>query len=855
MDRSVAHSDRGGARVFAFALRRVVASLLWFAAALAFAGGGQAASAAAPQHNPGKLYVDADQIVYDKDHDIVTATGNVVLYYENRVLQADKVTYDRNTKRVLAEGHVKFTDEQHNVFYEPRFDLTDDFANGFADSVEELAVNKTRLTSPRIERSGGDITVLDKAIYTACEPCKAHPELPPEWQVRAVEITENQLTHTVYFDNAWLDIFGFPIAYVPYMSAPDSTVVRQTGVLAPYYSDSSNLGLGVGVPYFMALAPNYDLTLTPIYYSQQGPAFDALWRQRLDNGQYNIRISGVDQGDPTTFAAPPSGAGNLTYRGSVQSEGQIYLNTKWTLGWDLNWFTDRYYLNDYKLTNTDPAHVFLGEVVSSAYLRGQDGRGFFDLSGYGFMPTSAYLDQKQDPVAAPVFDYHRTFPLNPNAPYSPGGELSLELNAQNIDRTEALYQAVGKQLFDTSYNLYGVCSTYTPGTSANNCLLRGIAGDTARATAQVAWQTKYVDPIGEVWSPFVFARASGAGADLNTTGAYTYGDGVTATNGNTIPNYAQPAFFNGQSSSSSMTAMPGVGLEWRYPFVSNSFLGQQVIEPIAQVIVRPNEVASKLQPNEDAQSLVFDTTNLFSWSKYSGYDRVEGGTRLNYGLQYTDNFADGGHFNFVTGESIQLAGQNSYTIADAVNTGLDSGLDKQYSDFVASETLQPFKAPVSFISKQQIDSTTGQLDRLDGILTGSFGAWSATLDYAQYAAQPELGWQYPRQGIMANANYHTDKGLTLSGGVTFDMSRQYYDVAGENTPRFYATGFNVGLGYETSCTMIKATYTSVISDPLSTTIGVPPTATRDQTLLLQITLRTLGDVKASIGSAQTTGAN
>jgi cytoskeletal protein CcmA (bactofilin family) len=32
-------------------------------------------------------------------------------------------------------------------------------------------------------------------------------------------------------------------------------------------------------------------------------------------------------------------------------------------------------------------------------------------------------------------------------------------------------------------------------------------------------------------------------------------------------------------------------------------------------------------PNEDSQSLVFDDTNLFSVSKFSGYDRVEGCVR------------------------------------------------------------------------------------------------------------------------------------------------------------------------------------------------------------------------------------
>ena len=68
---------------------------------------------------------------------------------------------------------------------------------------------------------------------------------------------------------------------------------------------------------------------------------------------------------------------------------------------------------------------------------------------------------------------------------------------------------------------------------------------------------------------------------------------------------------------------------------------------------------------------MFDDTTLFNWSKYSGYDRVEGGTRANYGFQYVDNLPSGGHVNVVAGQSVQVAGQNSYTIADATNTGLE----------------------------------------------------------------------------------------------------------------------------------------------------------------------------------------
>ena len=65
----------------------------------------------------------------------------------------------------------------------------------------------------------------------------------------------------LYFEDARLEFLGVPMAYFPYMSAPDPTVKRKTGVLTPSYSTSSVYGLGVSVPYYWALAPDYDFDL------------------------------------------------------------------------------------------------------------------------------------------------------------------------------------------------------------------------------------------------------------------------------------------------------------------------------------------------------------------------------------------------------------------------------------------------------------------------------------------------------------------------------------------------------------------------------------------------------------------
>ena len=77
------------------------------------------------------------------------------------------------------------------------------------------------------------------------------------------------------------------------LSAPDPTVKRKTGVLTPRYSTSSVYGLGVTIPYYWALAPDYDATFTPMITTRQGPLLQGEWRQRLLDGAYSIRATGI----------------------------------------------------------------------------------------------------------------------------------------------------------------------------------------------------------------------------------------------------------------------------------------------------------------------------------------------------------------------------------------------------------------------------------------------------------------------------------------------------------------------------------------------------------------------------------
>ncbi len=213
--------------------------------------------------------------------------------------------------------------------------------------------------------------------------------------------------------------------------------------------------------------------------------------------------------------------------------------------------------------------------------------------------------------------------------------------------------------------------------------------------------------------------------------------------------------------------MPTVGLEYRYPFISVQPWGTQTIEPIAQLIVRPNETQVGRLPNEDAQSLLFDDANLFRVDKFSGWDRVEGGGRANVGVQATTQFDRGGFINVLFGQSYHLFGQNSFALGDLTNTGINSGLETNRSDYVGRISYQP-NSTLTFTSRARLDESTLDMRRLELETRANFDRWSVSLLYGNYDRQPELGFLTRREGVLGTATIKLAENWVVSGGVRYD---------------------------------------------------------------------------------------
>ena len=639
-----------------------------------------------------KMLVEANQLVQNDDKNTVSAEGNVRIYYDGRTLEADKVVYDKTTKRLHATDHAKLTEKDGTVYRGEEFDLTDDFRDGFAESLRADTKDKTHFSAPRMERIDGD-TVFAKGTYTACDACKDHPDRPPLWRVRAKKIIHKDQERTVYYEGAYLEFLGIPVAYTPFLSAPDPTVEKKSGVLSPHTLYKSQLGYGVGVPIFYNLAPDYDLTLTPTAFTQQGFFGAGEFRQRTANGLYYIQASGIDEAHPGAFSQGPYGAGNRYLRGDVSSKGDFSINNDWKFGWNITALSDKYYLFDYAIPASTISSNYFSESISTIYLTGQGERSYFDLRGYYIEGLSSHDIQAQQPIAHPVLDYNRTIDIDPAKTRGVGGQVEVDFNLTSLSAQSAAFQSVGPRTLDSAYGLYDVCNTYQPGrTSGTSCLLRGIGGDYTRATGQIDYQRKFIDTLGEVWTPFAFARVNAETLDLNTTNTYSF-----QANGNytTYSNAYQLAFLPGGSGTTA-NVIPGVGLEYRYPFFYRSALGSLIFEPIGQIIARPdNQIGTRTLVNLDAQSLVFDSTNLFDWNKFSGYDRFETGVRANYGFQTGFTFKNGGYARVVAGQSAQLAGTNAYATPDAANVGLSSGLDTACRTTSSAAWSPPYRSSAS----------------------------------------------------------------------------------------------------------------------------------------------------------------
>lgn len=706
-----------------------------------------------------QLLLESDQLTFDNDRSVVVATGNVQIAFGESTLVADRVEYNQQSGRLIATGNVEILEPSGNRIFAQQIDITDDFKDGFVSALNIETADNTRIAAESAERRDGEITTFNNGVYTACKACEENPQKPPFWSIRAAKVVVNNSKKTIEYEEPTFEFFGKPVLKLSHFSHADPAIKRKSGFLIPRVRNNDELGFSYRQGYFFNLAPNYDLTLFGTYYSRQGFLGEAEWRQRTDNGEYSIAYAGIDQQEPEAFTLGTVDAVEDD-RHALVTRGLFDINSRWQVGWDALFQTDENFARTYDIANKDD-----NDITNEIFLVGIGEKNYFDLRAQDFLVQSSSVDEltgnffpgnqsatDQQATVLPLLDYNTV-----SGEEFQNGQISFDLNVASVSR-----DAPQITKFDS-----------VAGSTADNERFTGISGDTTRASAELEWKATSISSGGLVST-----------ASLSVRGDAIYQD---TDDLNTVAN---PLLNN----DSIYRVMPAGAFEIRYPMIAQTETASHIFEPIAQIIARPSERNIGEFANEDAQSLVFDTTNLFERDKFSGYDRVEGGTRANIGFRYSASFIEGGNLDIVAGQSFHLGGDNSFAATnDLTNVGQESGLETDSSDIVASMRISD-GAGVSAGVAIRLDEEDLDLNRSQVDLTVSQPTYSFRTSYTYTEAQPNYRFDQERHEITGSGSLRLDENWRVFGSASYDIESEE------------VFSHSIGVGYDNDCFSFSVSY-------------------------------------------------
>ncbi len=221
-------------------------------------------SAPAQAQRPrGPTTIDAEKIEGVSELEL-TARGRVEFKREDMSIYAEYLRFNQEFGRVEADGGVRLqmglgrfngarlrynTRDDTGVLEDTKF-LVDSHppAHGGAEKIEFLGADRLR---------------LGNASYTTCRPEDRG------WVIEAGELDLDFATEEGTARDMRLRVADTTVLALPYLNFPLENR-RKTGFLAPYYTQNTRRGLEVGTPFYLNIAPEQDLTLTPVFMSKRG---------------------------------------------------------------------------------------------------------------------------------------------------------------------------------------------------------------------------------------------------------------------------------------------------------------------------------------------------------------------------------------------------------------------------------------------------------------------------------------------------------------------------------------------------------------------------------------------------------
>ena len=216
---------------------------------------------------------------------------------------------------------------------------------------------------------------VEKGSFTSCDP--RHPE----WQIRARQVDVDYQDSTGIARGMTFYVESIPILGFPYMTFPLGK--RKSGFLFPEFGyvngTNANVGGFLSTPYYFNMAPNYDMTLTPKFYTNAGFIIADQFRYLTEKGQ----------GEMYTEQMPDSYGGSKTgYRYYYHLLDNHALIKDVNVGYNFNRVSDNNYFNDFGNFYSTVGNINLDQSAYATY-RPQWGLLGVKVQGYQVIQPTA----------------------------------------------------------------------------------------------------------------------------------------------------------------------------------------------------------------------------------------------------------------------------------------------------------------------------------------------------------------------------------------------------------------------------------------------------------------------------------
>ena len=253
------------------------------------------------------ILFNTDQVVYNKLNDEISINSfsKIKDNFGNKISSKNlKFIID---KKLLKINSVEMIDQLKNKYFFDKaiidFKKNEIIGDGVKIDFSKGSFGNNE-NDPRLRGNylynNNNLSIIKKGVFTTC---KKNQDKCPPWQFKAQEIKHDKNKKTIYYKNAWLEIYDKPVVYFPRFFHPDPTVKRQSGFLMPKFESSSSLGDSLSIPYFKVISESKDLTFTPKIFSENEGLFQNEYRQENLNSSHitDLSLKKTNKGSKTHF--------------------------------------------------------------------------------------------------------------------------------------------------------------------------------------------------------------------------------------------------------------------------------------------------------------------------------------------------------------------------------------------------------------------------------------------------------------------------------------------------------------------------------------------------------------------------